>query len=40
LLNNQLIDAINEILRQMMHARIDAKYSRRMAYEPTDYLPY
>jgi hypothetical protein len=40
LLNNQLIDAINELLRQMMHARIDAKYSRRTAYEPTDYLPY
>jgi imidazoleglycerol phosphate dehydratase HisB len=40
LLNNQLIDAINELLRQMMHARIDAKYSRRTAYEPNDYLPY
>lgn len=42
ILNQQLIDAINSILCEMMHARIDAKYSRRMVqeFEPTDYLPY
>lgn len=41
ILNQQLIDAINSILCEMMHARIDAKYSRKMAqyYEPID-LPY
>ena len=42
ILNQQLIDAINQMLCQMMHARIDAKYSRRMVqeFEPTDYVPY
>ena len=41
-LNQQLIDAINNVLREMMHARIDAKYSRRTieAIDYTDYLPY
>jgi hypothetical protein len=42
ILNNQLIDAINSILREMMHERIDAKYSRRTieAIDYTDFLPY
>ena len=42
ILNQQLIDAINSILCEMMHARIDAKYSpkRFQILEPIDNLPF
>lgn len=40
ILNQQLIDAINSILCEMMHARIDAKYAKCFEMERVeDYLP-
>lgn len=43
-LNQQLIDAINSVLAEIMHARIDAKYSRPIPIiekiEYVDDLPY
>lgn len=44
-LNTQLIDAINQVLREIMHSRIDAKYAPRVTkIEVSDFeyldLPY
>lgn len=45
-LNTQLIDAINQVLREIMHSRIDAKYAPRVtkieinSFEYIDDLPY
>lgn len=47
ILNNQLIDAINSTIAEIMHSRIDAKYAPRVSnkIEVSDYeyfidLPY
>ena len=41
ILNQQLIDAINSMLCEMMHRRIDAKYAKRFELERIeDYLPF
>jgi len=41
LLNKQLIVAINNVLREIMHDRIDAKYCPEVHdFEPIDYLPF